>query len=1087
MTGYKVYARQSGAAFGPGIDVGNPAADVDGQIHSVVTGMASGVMNYFAVSAYNSSGSDSVLSNELSLMVPPTPAPTGTSTAGNSTATATQTAINTANPPPTPSAVMSANPAGTTTPTPTSSPNGPITPVAAYSFSEGGGSTTADASAGGHTGTLSGSPVWTAGRYGNGLQFSGGATYDCVNLAPANAFDALTQGTLEAWVKFDPSAASYRIWFNASDASGCSYPFEAQLNTLGGTVYWEVWAGDTPQCTATFYARVPLPNPDQWHHLAYVVGASGNAWYVDGVQQTPTYLSGSAASTFFFASAAASPNTQYSIGCTDYQPEGYKGIIDELRIYDRPLTQMQIQADMNAPIGSVATATSSPSASNTAVPTATRTASATATVPPTSPPPPTATSTSTASATHTATATPTNTPPPTATATATYTASVTRTPSATSSSTATNTLPPTATATSSASPSPPATGTRTATATATPTYTLPPTATATASLTMSPSATATRSATPTLTYTVPPTSTATSSASATPTRSASATATAIYTSTATASRKASATAPPTNTATATQTPLPSSTATASRTQTAIASATATATAPPAATSTALPSVTRTATASTTPTATSPSTATATATFSATALPTVTSTASRSATPSPTQSLSPTPTVTPIPSWSVSISADLHVMRGGIVSIPINIATGSGVRSFALHIAYDPSVVTVQDVQLSTDAGPGSLDADYNTPGDLAVAATLQQPMTGSGALVNVTLAATDVCPEATGLNITSCVLDGAIGCQPSDGSLAVACGVGGRIRYRSSNAPVGGALVAMTGPQGTMMAASDEIGQFGFGEMAVGTWQLQPRKLGDSQGAVSALDAAFLLQAVAGSRQFDPIQRLTCDVTGNGQLSALDAARILQFAVGKLTRLPVAQPCGSDWAFIPEPANLPNQRLVQPQLGASCQPGSIVIDPLLGDAPQEDFIAALFGDCSGNWTSAAQSGANLSVSSNVRVRLGVPRARPGGQRLVPLYVATSNPFLALDARLTYDQAAVLSNVHAVGAARGAMVEFLPDGHGGVSLALASATPLVAGSGPIAVLVFDAPHRRTGTTLVRLRSAAIDESAAKLGN
>jgi hypothetical protein len=319
--------------------------------------MAPGVMNYFAVTAYDSSGSESALSNELSLMVQPTASPTGIGATSTSTATATQTVTNTAIPTftATPTASMSATLTRTTTPTPTNSPNGPVTPVAAYAFSEGSGATAVDTSGGGHTGTLTGNPVWTAGRYGSGLQFSGGATYDCVNLAPLNAFDALTQGTLEAWIKFDPSAASYRIWFNASEASGCSYPFEVQLNNVGGTVYWEVWAGDTPQCAATFYSRVPLPNPDQWHHLAYVVNGSGNA--VRGWRSEIPVRVGSAARPSSSPARPPAP-TPVLISCTDYQPEGYKGLIGELRIYDRPLTQAQIRA-VNAPIGPVMTAVGS--------------------------------------------------------------------------------------------------------------------------------------------------------------------------------------------------------------------------------------------------------------------------------------------------------------------------------------------------------------------------------------------------------------------------------------------------------------------------------------------------------------------------------------------------------------------------------------------------------------------------------------------------------------------------------------------------------------------------------------------------------
>ena len=62
--------------------------------------------------------------------------------------------------------------------------------------------------------------------------------------------------------------------------------------------------------------------------------------------------------------------------------------------------------------------------------------------------------------------------------------------------------------------------------------------------------------------------------------------------------------------------------------------------------------------------------------------------------------------------------------------------------------------------------------------------------------------------------------------------------------------------------------------------------QLTPRKLGDRGSAISALDAAYVLQHVVGMRTLDDAQQLACDVSGNGTLSALDATRILQLTVG---------------------------------------------------------------------------------------------------------------------------------------------------------------------------------------------------------
>jgi hypothetical protein len=92
-------------------------------------------------------------------------------------------------------------------------------------------------------------------------------------------------------------------------------------------------------------------------------------------------------------------------------------------------------------------------------------------------------------------------------------------------------------------------------------------------------------------------------------------------------------------------------------------------------------------------------------------------------------------------------------------------------------------------------------------------------------------------------------------------------------------------------------------------------------------------------------------------VTGNGTISSLDVARIRQFEVGMITRLPVAEQCDSDWAFVPAPAVVPNQSVVSPDAsGGSCVVGEIDYSPLDTPTELQDFVAVLFGDCTGNWT-----------------------------------------------------------------------------------------------------------------------------------
>jgi hypothetical protein len=422
-----------------------------------------------------------------------------------------------------------------------------------------------------------------------------------------------------------------------------------------------------------------------------------------------------------------------------------------------------------------------------------------------------------------------------------------------------------------------------------------------------------------------------------------------------------------------------------------------------------------------------------------------------------------------------------------VSVPVNIAAGSGINLFSFALTYDASVVDVQGVQLAATAGLGVVDVTDVVPGMLSVVATLLQPMTAGGAVVNITFNAVGPCSASTALNITSCELDnGAIGCTPSDGALQINCGVGGKIRHRTSRAPVAGATVAMMGTLGSTTVTTNDLGQFGFGTMNSGTWRLEPHKVGDIDGAVTALDAALILQSVSGWRSLDPVQTLVCDTTGNGQVTPLDAVRILQFAVGQMSRLPVAAPCGSDWAFIPDAPVQPNQEFIQPQFTATtCQQGGILFDPLLGNAPQEDFIAVPFGDCTGNWTAAAQQAqAHLRLArSDLRVRLGVARLRDG-EWVLPLYLSSSQPFSALEARIVVEGGFAPLKVRGAGVASDVMLRFDQQGTS-LRVAMASGVPLNATGGPVALLTFDAASHPSGHSLARLISAAVDEIDARI--
>jgi hypothetical protein len=186
-----------------------------------------------------------------------------------------------------------------------------------------------------------------------------------------------------------------------------------------------------------------------------------------------------------------------------------------------------------------------------------------------------------------------------------------------------------------------------------------------------------------------------------------------------------------------------------------------------------------------------------------------------------------------------------------------------------------------------------------------------------------------------------------------------AYGLSGHVRYYSNGLAVGGVTVSLEGAA-PAVAQSDTTGQFAFAGIEPGDWQISPQKWGEAGGAISALDANYVLQSVVGSRALNAEQHLACDVTGDGTVSALDAALILQYEVGLISSFPVAQACGSEWVFTPTPAGASNQLLIQPQATADgCQAAAIAYRPLVSSAGSQDFSAVLLGDCTGNWQPGA--------------------------------------------------------------------------------------------------------------------------------
>jgi chitodextrinase len=205
--------------------------------------------------------------------------------------------------------------------------------VAAYAFSEGSGTTVADLSGNGNTGTISNAAWTSAGRNGNALTFNGSSSW--VTVADAASLHLAGALTLEAWVR--PTAAmgtSWRTVLMKQQTAELAYALYANSDTSVPTVI--AYIGGEQYARGT--SQLAL---NTWTHLAGTYDGTTLRMYVNGVQVSSRALSGNVVSS----------TGPLRIGGNSVWGEYFAGVIDDVRVYNRALSSAEIQSDMNTPVG----------------------------------------------------------------------------------------------------------------------------------------------------------------------------------------------------------------------------------------------------------------------------------------------------------------------------------------------------------------------------------------------------------------------------------------------------------------------------------------------------------------------------------------------------------------------------------------------------------------------------------------------------------------------------------------------------------------------------------------------------------------
>jgi hypothetical protein len=229
--------------------------------------------------------------------------------------------------------------------------------VAAYSFDEGSGTTVADSSGNGNTGTITNATWTTAGKHGNALSFNG--TSSMVTIPDAPSLD-LTKGmTLEAWV--DPTAVSNAwrdVLYKGNGANDNYMLYSSSQPTsfpaTGGSF------GSSSDVPTFGTAVLPL---NTWTHLAATYDGAHVLLYVNGVQVASLAETGNILTS----------TNPLQIGGDTFNTGGqhFQGLIDDVRIYNQALSQSAIQSDMSTPVGQAAPSTTPTVTSGSPAPNAT--------------------------------------------------------------------------------------------------------------------------------------------------------------------------------------------------------------------------------------------------------------------------------------------------------------------------------------------------------------------------------------------------------------------------------------------------------------------------------------------------------------------------------------------------------------------------------------------------------------------------------------------------------------------------------------------------------------------------------------------
>jgi len=200
--------------------------------------------------------------------------------------------------------------------------------VAMWHFDEGSGTTAYDETDNDNDGTINGA-TWTTGKYGKALSFDG--VDDYISILPDPSLTVPNKMTIGAWVKPIGLGGYQAIMtrnFGAGGPGGSHYGFRFQGTTLDGGI------SDTDY--RFWVAGMGSFSNGNWYHIILTFDESKNHYEI--------YSNGNTLSSGPLTPISYNEITgNLNIGRDNRNMDYFNGIIDEVTIYDRALSALEVK------------------------------------------------------------------------------------------------------------------------------------------------------------------------------------------------------------------------------------------------------------------------------------------------------------------------------------------------------------------------------------------------------------------------------------------------------------------------------------------------------------------------------------------------------------------------------------------------------------------------------------------------------------------------------------------------------------------------------------------------------------------------